>query len=107
MKNTDKVSFVCFSTGGSRNGGAKVLGTKLRFTNDRTRYTKALGKISVDSIHWVDLPSPMTKADAIAYLRNDNTLTNQVYQDAINKAASRLFPAQKPAKQPKAKKNSK
>jgi hypothetical protein len=106
MKNTDKVSFVCFSTGGSRDGN-KTIGTKVRFTNDRTRYTKALGKLGVSSVHWVDLPNAMTKADAIAYLRNDNTLTEQVYQDAINKAASRLFPTQRPTKQPKAKKNSK
>lgn len=106
MKNTDKVSFVCFSTGGSRDGN-KTIGTKVRFTNDRTRYTKALGKLGVSSVHWVDLPNPMTKAEAIAYLRNDNTLTEQVYQDAINKAASRLVPTQKVAKQPKTKKNTK
>lgn len=107
MKNTDMVSFVCFSTGGSRDGN-KTIGTKVRFTNDRTRYTKALSKLGVSEVHWVDLPSPMTKAAAIAYLRNsnDNTLTNQVYQDAINKAASRLIPAQK-APKVKATKNSK
>jgi hypothetical protein len=105
MKNTDMVSFVCFSTGGSRDG-TKTIGTKVRFTNDRTRYTKALNKLGATEVHWVDLPNPMTKASAIAYLRNsnDNTLTTQVYQDAINKAASRLLPAQKA---PKATKTSK
>lgn len=104
MKNTDKVSFVCFSTGGSRDG-VKTMGTKVRFTNDRTRYTKALGKIGVTNSHWVDLPNPMTKAEAVAYLRssNDNTLTSQVYQDAISKAASRILPTQKSAKPSKVK----
>ena len=104
MKNIDKVSFVCFSTGGSRDG-VSTIGTKVRFTNDRVRYTKALGKLGVSSVHWVDLPSAMTKAEAITYLRNseDNTLTEQVYQDAINQAASRLLPKQSATKQTKSK----
>lgn len=100
MRNSDKVSFVCFSNGGARGFTGKSFGTKVRFTNDRTRYTKALGKIGITEITWVDLPNPMTKAGALAYLGNINpaSISAQVYQDAITKAVQRLAPA---AKSPK------
>lgn len=99
MRNSDKVSFVCFSNGGARAAG-KSFGTKVRFTNDRTRYTKALGKIGITEITWVDLPNPMTKAGALAYLGNINpaSISAQVYQDAITKAVQRLAPATKSPK---------
>jgi hypothetical protein len=106
MRNSDKVSFVAFSQGGAR-GNGKTLGTKIRFTNDRTRYTKALNKLGVSSVVWVDLPKPMTKIDAISYLRasTDATISTQVYQDAITHAAQRLVPAPKAAKSVKANNN--
>ena len=99
MRNSDKVSFVCFTNGGSRTNG-KTIGTKIRFTNDRTRYTKALGKLGVSSVVWVDLPNAMTKSQAIDYLRasTDATISEQAYQDAIASAARRLRPAGKVAK---------
>lgn len=110
MRNSDKVSFVCFSNGGAR-GAGKSLGTKVRYTNDRTRYTKALGKIGITEITWVNLPAPMTKAGALTYLSaggvalleslgtsNTASISAQVYQDAIAKAVQRLAPA---AKSPK------
>jgi len=99
MRNSDKVSFVCFTNGGTR-GNGKTIGTKIRFTNDRTRYTKALGKLGVASVVWVDLPNAMTKSQALDYLRgsNDASISEQVYQDAIAAAARRLRPASKAVK---------
>lgn len=99
MRNSDKVSFVCFTNGGTR-GNGKTIGTKIRFTNDRTRYTKALGKLGVASVVWVDLPNAMTKSQALDYLRgsNDASISEQVYQDAIAAAARRLRPAVKAVK---------
>ena len=108
MRNSDKVSFVCFTNGGSR-GNGKTIGTKIRFTNDRTRYTKALGKLGVASVVWVDLPKAMSKTEAIDYLRasKDATISERVYQDAIANASKRLMPTQKVAKTPKPAKASK
>lgn len=108
MRNSDKVSFVCFTNGGSR-GNGKTIGTKIRFTNDRTRYTKALGKLGVSSVVWVDLPNAMTKPQALDYLRSSNeaSISDRVYQDAITSAAKRLTPSPKVAKAVKTTKNSK
>lgn len=106
MRNSDKVSFVCFTTGGSRENG-KTIGTKIRFTNDKLRYVKALGKLGVTETAWVQLPNPMTKVEAIQYVQNinDTNITSKVaYQDAIRNAASRLVPA---VKAPKTSKNKK
>jgi hypothetical protein len=99
MRNSDKVSFVCFTNGGAR-GNGKTIGTKIRFTNDKVRYIKALGKLGVSSEFWIDLPNAMTKSQAIDYLRasTDGTISEQVYQDAIASAARRLRPAVKAAK---------
>lgn len=104
MRNSDKVSFVCFTDGGARRQG-KNFGIKIRFTNDRTRYTKALGKLGVNSVVWVDLPQTMTKNQALDYLRAgtltqgaDATMSEQAYQDAISAAARRMRPANKVAK---------
>lgn len=98
MRNSDKVSFVCFTDGGTR-GNGKTIGTKIRFTNDRTRYTKALGKLGVSSVVWVDLPNAMTKTQALDYIKNSNdaSISAQAYQDAIAAAARRLRPAGKKA----------
>ena len=99
MRNADKVSFVVFTDGGSR-GNGKTIGTKIRFTNDKVRYTKALGKLGVSSEVWVNLPNAMTKSQALDYLRgsNDASISEQAYQDAISAAARRLRPAAKVAK---------
>jgi LmbE family N-acetylglucosaminyl deacetylase len=108
MRNSDKVTFVCFTNGGAR-GNGKTIGTKIRFTNDRTRYTKALGKLGVSSVVWVDLPNAMTKPQAIDYLRasSDVTTSEQAYQDAIAAAARRFRPTKSAAKTAKTVKNSK
>lgn len=99
MRNSDKVSFVCFTDGGARDNG-KTIGTKIRFTKDRTRYTKALGKLGVASVFWVDLPNAMTKPEALTYLRgsSDASISEQAYQDAISNAARRFRPVAKAAK---------
>jgi hypothetical protein len=97
MKNTDKIRFVCFSTGGARDNG-KVMGTKIRFTNDKLRFSKALAKtIGASAPHWVSLPTAMSKKQAVEHLRSlkDEVITASVYQDAIAVAAARYIPTPK------------
>jgi dTDP-glucose pyrophosphorylase len=72
---------------------------------DRT--INKLTEIGITEITWVDLPNPMTKAGALAYLGNINpaSISAQVYQDAITKAVQRLAPAAKSPKPPAKVKN--
>lgn len=102
MRNSDKISFVCISTGGLT-GTGKTMGTKIRFTNDKVHRTKVLNKLGATEVKWVNLPSPMTKVDAIQYVQNlnDASLTSAVIQDAIRTAAARLVPAVKTSKSKK------
>ena len=110
MRNSDMVRFVGFS-----NGGTGTSGYKVRFAVDQHRRTKVLLKIGATDISWFALPNSMTKADAVQYLQSyiktDNKVSGQVYQDAIARAAKRLIPSVKVAKTPKTntstKKNSK
>lgn len=89
MRNSDKVKFVGFS-----NGGKGTTGYKVRFAVDQLRRTKVLAGIGCTDITWFQLPKDMTKAEAVQYLQNhsktDNSISGQVYQDAITKAVSRL-----------------
>jgi hypothetical protein len=57
--------------------------TKIRFMNDIMR-TKILQKNGHTDIDFVELPKPMTKADAVDYLRSINWHTdNTAVQDAM------------------------
>ena len=85
MRNTDKVKFIGFS-----NGGKGSTGYKVRFAVDQVRRTKVLQNIGCTDITWFSLPKDMTKAEAVQYLQSNNNVTEQVYQDAIARAASRL-----------------
>lgn len=92
MRNSDQISFVCITTGGSR-GNGKTIGNKIRFTNDKARYIKALGKLGATQVEWVNLPNPMTKIEAVQYvqsLTNVPAITTAAAQDAIAKAVARL-----------------
>lgn len=87
MRNTDKVNFVGFSTGGTGTTGVKV-----RYAVDQFRRTQVLAKIGATNINWFKLPTPMTKVDAVQYLiaHQDALPTEQVYQEAIARASARL-----------------
>jgi len=98
MRNSDKVNFIGFSTGGKGCNGVKV-----RFAVEKVRRSKVLQKIGATEIIWHALPQAMTKADAVSYLQNQTSTLNldQVQQDAVARATSRLIP--KSTKAPKAK----
>lgn len=100
MRNSDKVNFIGFST-----GGKGCNGTKVRFAVEKVRRSKILQKIGAVNIVWHALPEAMTKADAVNYLKTQTSSLNldQIQQEAIARATSRLIPQAKPAKAPKAK----
>lgn len=89
MRNSDKVNFVGFST-----GGQGCNGTKVRFAVEKVRRSKILQKIGATNIIWHALPTPMIKADAVNYLQKQTSSLNldQVQQDAVARATSRLIP---------------
>jgi hypothetical protein len=101
MRNSDMVNFVGFST-----GGKGCNGTKVRFAVEKVRRSKVLQKIGAINIVWHALPEAMTKADAVAYLQKQTASLNldQVQQEAVVRATTRLIPQVKPAKAPKLKK---
>ena len=78
---------------------------KVRFANDALR-VKVLAKNGHSDIDIVELKTPMTKEDAIAYLigidfATQNGVTNAAVQAALEEAIDKR--AVKPAKAPKAK----
>jgi hypothetical protein len=99
MRNSDKVNFVGFST-----GGKGCNGTKVRFAVEKVRRSKVLQKIGATNIIWHALPEAMTKADAVNYLQNQTTSLSldQVQQEAVARATNRLIPKTKTAPAPKA-----
>jgi hypothetical protein len=90
MRNSDKVNFVGFST-----GGQGCNGTKVRFAVEKVRRSKVLQKnVGATDIIWHTLPTPMIKADAVNYLQKHTSSLNldKVQQEAVARAASRLIP---------------
>jgi hypothetical protein len=89
MRNSDKVNFVGFST-----GGQGCNGTKVRFAVEKVRRSKILQKIGATNIIWHALPTRMIKADAVNYLQKQTSSLNldQVQQEAVARATSRLIP---------------
>jgi hypothetical protein len=89
MRNSDKINYVGFSTGGNR-----ITGTKIRFTTDQVRRSKGLQKTGATNIIWYALPVAMTKAEAANYLQNSATSLNldQVQEEAVSRAIARLVP---------------
>jgi len=102
MRNSDKVNFIGFST-----GGKGCNGTKVRFAVEQVRRSKVLQKIGATNIIWHALPQAMTKAEAVQYLQKQTTALNldKVQQDAIVKATSRLIPKTTKVKTAKVSKN--
>lgn len=85
--------------------------TKVRFANDSLR-VKHLAKVGHKDIDIVELKSPMTKEDAVAYLisidfATQNGVTNETVQAAllaeVDKRSEKPAKAAKPAKGAKAK----
>lgn len=100
MRNSDKVNFIGFST-----GGKGCNGTKVRFAVEKVRRSKVLQKIGAINIIWHALPEAMTKADAVNYLQTQTSSLSldQVQQEAVARATNRLIPRAKAPKAPKAK----
>jgi hypothetical protein len=92
MRNSDMVNFVGFST-----GGKGCNGTKVRFAVEKVRRSKVLQKIGATDIIWHSLPKAMSKVDAVNYLQSHTSSLNldQVQQEAIARATSRLIPSNK------------
>lgn len=83
--------------------------TKVRFANDSLR-VKHLAKVGHKDIDIVELKSPMTKEDAVAYLisidfATQNGVTNETVQAALLAEVDKR--SEKPAKAPKAAKSAK
>jgi hypothetical protein len=83
--------------------------TKVRFANDSLR-VKHLAKVGHKDIDIVELKSPMTKEDAVAYLisidfATQNGVTNETVQAALLAEVDKR--SEKPAKAPKAAKPAK
>jgi hypothetical protein len=58
---------------------------KVRFANDLSR-VKVLIKTGHTDIELVDLPSAMSKADAVTYLKTTSLMEKEVFQQAIETA---------------------
>ena len=92
MKNTDLVTFVGYSKGGK--GVYGEFGAKVRFAIDKTRRTKELFALGASDVYFIALPNPMTKADAVLFLEKstDTAVSEQIVQEAISRAHTRLVP---------------
>ena len=61
--------------------------TKMRFANDKAKRIKVLLKYGHEDIVLVDLPKPMSKADALTYLMTDaSTEFNDEQMEVISEA---------------------
>lgn len=60
--------------------------TKVRFANDMVSRVKILIKGGHDDINIMDLPSAMTKLEAIAYLKTTDLMQTARFADAIHTA---------------------
>ena len=58
--------------------------TKVRFANDMVSRVKILNKEGHTDIHLSELETPMSKADAVAYLKTTELMDNPVFAQAIN-----------------------
>ena len=57
--------------------------TKVRFANDLVSRFKILNKGGHQNIQLSDLPSPMTKAEVVTYLKTTSLMETPLYADAI------------------------
>lgn len=91
MRKTDMVTYVGYTVGGK--SGKGKLGTKVRFSTseDNTMRVKELYKMGASEVWFAQLPQPMSRLDAIQYMKNNNTnFSNPDIQAAIAHAENRI-----------------
>ena len=69
--------------------------TKARFANDLVARIKILNKAGCTAIHLVELPSPMTKLQALQYLTETQGYTGDASYAVANKLAEKTKVAKK------------
>jgi hypothetical protein len=90
---TDKT----FKVGGVSNN---VGGYKVRFAAEMTR-VKCLDKNGAD-VQLMELPTPMTKAEVVTFLKTTDLYKNPLYIECIDNADAKYNPVAKAPKAPKA-----
>lgn len=61
-------------------------GSKIRFTNDLIRRYKMFNKEEATRVDLVNLPTPMTKLEALAYIKNLEQFSDPIDQVVIEEA---------------------
>ena len=93
VRNSDKVNHVGYTTGIA--GIRGDFGTKVRFMlgEDTTARMKELSKMGATDMYFVELPEPMTKAEALRFMqaRTDAKFTAPEVQRAMAHAAKRIL----------------
>ena len=69
--------------------------TKARFANDLVARIKILNKANCTNINLMELPTPMTKLEALAYLQNTGTFTGDASYAIANRTADKMKSARK------------
>jgi hypothetical protein len=69
--------------------------TKARFANDLVARIKILNKANCTNINLMELPSPMTKLEALEYLQNTGTFTGDASYAIANRTADKMKSARK------------
>lgn len=92
MRKTDMVTYVGYTVGGK--SGKGKLGTKVRFSTskDNTMRVKELYKMGASEVWFAQLPQPMSRLDAIQYLKNNGNknMSDADVQAAIAHAENRI-----------------
>ena len=69
--------------------------TKARFANDLVARIKILNKANCTNINLMELPTPMTKLEALEYLQNTGTFTGDASYAIANRTADKMKSARK------------
>jgi len=69
--------------------------TKARFANDLVARIKIFNKANCTNINLMELPSPMTKLEALEYLQNTGTFTGDASYAIANRTADKMKSARK------------
>src|SRR5210317_1265623 len=74
--------------------------TKVRFANDMVSRVKILSKEGHTDINLRELDTPMSKPDAVAYLKTTELMDNPVFASAINTAYDKYHTVKVSVKKP-------
>ena len=69
--------------------------TKARFANDLVARIKILNKAGCANINLMELPTPMTKLEALEFLQNTGTFTGDASYAIANRTADKLRSSKK------------